>query len=59
MYANTFDGTDPQAYLAAYRCGNEPKPESLDDMVDFLVIRLLDGLEEDLGPLDRWQGPVA
>ena len=28
MYANTFDGTDPQAYLAAYRCGNEPKPES-------------------------------
>ena len=35
------------------------RPESLDDMVDFLVIRLLDGLEEDLGPLDRWQGPVA
>ena len=28
MYANTFDGTDPQAYLAAYRCGNEPKPAS-------------------------------
>ncbi|MDC3068200.1 ATP-binding cassette domain-containing protein, partial [Paracoccaceae bacterium] len=28
MYANTFDGTDPQAYLSAYRCGNEPKPES-------------------------------
>ena len=28
MYANVFDGTDPQAYLAAYRCGNEPKPES-------------------------------
>ena len=28
MYANTFDGTDPQAYLAIYRCGNEPKPES-------------------------------
>ncbi len=26
MYANNFDGTDPQAYLAAYRCGNEPKP---------------------------------
>ncbi|MDV4143880.1 peptide ABC transporter substrate-binding protein [Shimia sp. FJ5] len=28
MYANNFDGTDPQAYLAMYRCGNEPKPES-------------------------------
>ena len=28
MYANTFTGTDPQAYLAAYRCGNEPRPES-------------------------------
>ncbi len=28
MYANTFNGTDPQQYLAAYRCGNEPKPES-------------------------------
>lgn len=28
MYANNFDGTDPQNYLAAYRCGNEPKPSS-------------------------------
>ena len=28
MYANVFDGTDPQNYLAAYRCGNEPKPSS-------------------------------
>ncbi|MDH5797052.1 MAG: peptide ABC transporter substrate-binding protein [Paracoccaceae bacterium] len=28
MYANNFDGTDPQAYLSAYRCGGEPKPES-------------------------------
>ena len=28
MYANTFNGTDPQQYLAAYRCGGEPKPES-------------------------------
>ncbi|WGI21285.1 peptide ABC transporter substrate-binding protein [Amylibacter sp. IMCC11727] len=28
MYANNFNGTDPQQYLAAYRCGNEPKPES-------------------------------
>ncbi|MGB5864038.1 MAG: peptide ABC transporter substrate-binding protein [Sulfitobacter sp.] len=28
MYANNFDGTDPQAYLASYRCGNEPKPDS-------------------------------
>ncbi|WP_299874609.1 peptide ABC transporter substrate-binding protein [uncultured Sulfitobacter sp.] len=28
MYANTFSGTDPQQYLAAYRCGGEPKPDS-------------------------------
>ncbi|SFA79576.1 peptide/nickel transport system substrate-binding protein [Poseidonocella pacifica] len=28
MYVNTFDGTDPQAYLAMYRCGNEPRPET-------------------------------
>ncbi|KAA0914721.1 peptide ABC transporter substrate-binding protein [Aquicoccus porphyridii] len=28
MYANNFDGADPQPYLAQYRCGNEPKPSS-------------------------------
>ena len=28
MYANNFDGADPQAYLSMYRCGNEPKPSS-------------------------------
>ena len=28
MYANNFDGTDPQSYLQMYRCGNEPKPSS-------------------------------
>ncbi len=28
MYANNFDGTDPQSYLAERRCGNEPKPSS-------------------------------
>ncbi|MDQ2095406.1 peptide ABC transporter substrate-binding protein [Rhodalgimonas zhirmunskyi] len=28
MYANNFDGADPQAYLAQYRCDNEPKPSS-------------------------------
>lgn len=28
MYTNVFDGTDPQAYLSAYRCGNEPRPEN-------------------------------
>ncbi len=28
MYANNFDGTDPEQYLASYRCGNEPKPSS-------------------------------
>ncbi|MCP5086594.1 MAG: peptide ABC transporter substrate-binding protein [Rhodobacteraceae bacterium] len=28
MYANVFNGTDPQQYLAAYKCGSEPKPDS-------------------------------
>lgn len=28
MYANNFNGTDPQQYLQQYRCGNEPKPSS-------------------------------
>ncbi|MBC6407123.1 MAG: peptide ABC transporter substrate-binding protein [Rhodobacteraceae bacterium] len=28
MYANNFNGTDPQQYLSSYRCGNEPRPES-------------------------------
>ncbi len=28
MYANNFNGTDPEAYLGAYRCGTEPRPES-------------------------------
>ena len=33
------------------------QPKSLDEMVTFMVVRLFDGLEEDLAPLDRWQGP--
>lgn len=28
MYANNFDGTDPQAYLAHYTCDKAPKPEN-------------------------------
>lgn len=28
MYANNFDGTDPQSYLAGYKCGAEPKPSN-------------------------------
>ena len=35
------------------------QPTSLDDMVDFLVVRLFDGLEENLAPLRRWTGPIA
>lgn len=34
------------------------QPKSLDDMVDFLVVRLFDGLDEDLAPLQRWEGPL-
>ena len=28
MYANGFDGADPEAYLGNWRCGNEPRPMS-------------------------------
>ncbi|WP_019955729.1 peptide ABC transporter substrate-binding protein [Yoonia vestfoldensis] len=28
MYANNFDGTDPQAYLAGYTCEKAPRPET-------------------------------
>ncbi len=26
MYANTFDGTDPQSYMGNWKCGKEPSP---------------------------------
>jgi 4-hydroxy-3-polyprenylbenzoate decarboxylase len=35
------------------------QPQSLDDMVDFLVIRVFDSLGLALGSLRRWQGPVS
>lgn len=35
------------------------RPSSLEEMVDFLVIRVFDGLGLDLGSLNRWQGPPA
>ena len=31
-------------------------PKTLDEMVDFLVIRLFDALGENLAPLNRWKG---
>ena len=33
------------------------QPRTIDDMVDFLVIRVFDSLGLDLGQLNRWQGP--
>ncbi|MGB5240473.1 MAG: flavin prenyltransferase UbiX [Prochlorococcaceae cyanobacterium] len=35
------------------------RPTTLEEMVDFLVIRVFDGLGYDLGSLRRWDGPVA
>lgn len=35
------------------------RPRSLEEMVDFLVIRAFDGLGLELGSLRRWQGPVG
>jgi flavin prenyltransferase len=34
------------------------QPESLNDMVDFLVIRILDLFGYELGALRRWEGPI-
>jgi len=34
------------------------RPTSLEEMVDFLVIRVFDGLGYDLAPLRRWSGPI-
>ncbi|MFN7677522.1 MAG: flavin prenyltransferase UbiX [Cyanobacteriota bacterium] len=35
------------------------QPQSLEEMVDFLVIRLFDSLGLELGALRRWQGPLS
>ncbi len=32
-------------------------PKNLDEMIDFIVIRLFDTLGESLAPLNRWTGP--
>nr|YP_002049467.1 putative 3-octaprenyl-4-hydroxybenzoate carboxy- lyase [Paulinella chromatophora]ACB43257.1 putative 3-octaprenyl-4-hydroxybenzoate carboxy- lyase [Paulinella chromatophora] len=34
------------------------QPKTLDDMVDFIVIRIFDSLGLELGNLKRWEGPV-
>ena len=34
------------------------QPESLADMIDFIVVRLFDSLQEDLTPMHRWNGPL-
>jgi flavin prenyltransferase len=34
------------------------QPTTIEDMVDFLVIRVFDGLGYELGSLHRWSGPV-
>ncbi|HGY5536374.1 MAG: flavin prenyltransferase UbiX [Prochlorococcus sp.] len=33
------------------------KPSTLEEMIDFLVVRLFDGFGETLAPLNRWSGP--
>ena len=32
------------------------KPRNLDEMIDFLVVRLFDSLGEEVGEISRWQG---
>ena len=34
------------------------QPKTINDMVDFLVTRLFDLLEDDLLPINRWRGPI-
>ena len=35
------------------------QPRTIEEMVDFLVIRVFDGLGYDLGSLRRWSGPIT
>jgi len=63
MYANNFDGTDPQAYLNERRCGNEPKPstqwqgENINRFCDPAYDALLDELAA-TGELEK-RGEIA
>ena len=34
------------------------KPSSIDEMIDFIVIRMFDSIGEDLGSIKRWAGPI-
>jgi len=64
MYANNFDGTDPEPYLAQYTCDKAPRPESqwqgeninrfCDPAYDALVVELAATREMDArGALSR------
>ena len=33
-------------------------PKTLEDMIDFIVVRLFDTLGEDIKQIDRWNGPI-
>ena len=33
-------------------------PQSIDDLIDFIVVRLFDSLGEDLSIIKRWEGPL-
>ena len=33
------------------------KPNTIEEMVDFLVVRLFDLFDERLAPINRWNGP--
>ena len=35
------------------------QPETLQEMVDFMVLRTLDLFGYDLAPLQRWEGPIS
>lgn len=34
------------------------KPSTIEEMVDFMVVRLFDSLDENLAPINRWSGTV-
>ena len=34
------------------------KPKTIDDIIDFIVVRLFDSLGEDLDNIKRWNGPI-
>ena len=50
-------GTDLGAIIAPPIPAWYTNPKTIDDIIDFIVVKLFDLLDEDLINIDRWKGP--